>query len=99
VGGVERVDNALTVDSTAANDPPGELARSGASLEAVVAARLRGDPVLGGREIRVTASPGTNTVTMIGVVLSQSEKERAGRIAAEAFAAGHVRNELQVRSD
>jgi osmotically-inducible protein OsmY len=41
----------------------------------------------------------SHTVTLTGEVGSQAEKERAARIAASAFTAGHVRNRLQVRTD
>jgi hypothetical protein len=98
VPGVRRVDGSLAVDATAADDAPPELDH-GASLDAVVAAELRGDPVLGSRDIRVTADRRTNTVTLIGVVKSQSERERALRIASDALAAGQVRNQLEVRAD
>ena len=96
VAGVRRVDNQLDVDQTLADDPPPALSDV-ASLEAAVAARLRGDPVLGDREIRVNADRRRNVVTLTGRVSSPMEKSRAGRLAAEAAAAIRVRNRLQVR--
>lgn len=95
--GVRRVDDALSVEPTGADDAYTDVERT--SLDAAVAAELRGDPVLGSRDIRVTADPRSNTVTLIGVVGSQAERERAQRIASDAFAAGNVRNQLQVRAD
>jgi osmotically-inducible protein OsmY len=96
VAGVRRVDNQLDVDQTVADDPPSAFSDV-ASLEAAVAARLRGDPVLGDREIRVNADRRRNVVTLTGRVSSPMEKSRAGRLAAEAAAAIRVRNRLQVR--
>jgi osmotically-inducible protein OsmY len=95
--GVQSVLNELVVDATAANDPP--LQSDEGALGTAVAAQLRGDPVLGSRDIQVTADRRSNTVTLTGEVGSQAEKERATRIAASAFSAGHVRNRLQVRTD
>ena len=83
VAGVRRVDNQLDVDQTLADDPPPALSDV-ASLEAAVAARLRGDPVLGDRDIRVNADRRRNLVTLTGRVSSPMEKSRAGRLAAEA---------------
>ena len=97
VTGVQRVLNELVVDTTPADDT--RLDRDGATLETAVAAELRGDPVLASRDIQVIADRRSNTVTLTGEVGSQSEKERATRIAASAFTAGHVRNRLQVRTD
>jgi len=57
------------------------------------------DPVLGSRHIQVIVDRRSNTVTLMGEVASQSDKERATRIAASAFTAGHVRKRLQVRTD
>jgi osmotically-inducible protein OsmY len=95
--GVRRVINELDVDATASDDPP--LASSAATLETAVAAELQRDPLLGSRDIRVSADRRSNTVTLIGEVASQAERERATRVAEDAFEAGHVRNRLQIRQD
>jgi osmotically-inducible protein OsmY len=97
VDGVRRVINELEVDATASDDPP--LESSAATLETAVAMELRRDPLLGSRDIEVRADRRSNTVTLIGEVASQAERERATQVAQDAFAAGHVRNRLQVRRD
>lgn len=97
VMGVQRVLNELEVDPTAADDPA--LESDVATLEGAVAAQLRGDPVLGSRDINVTVDRRSNTLTLTGEVASQAEKERATRITAQAFTVGHVRNRLQVRAN
>jgi osmotically-inducible protein OsmY len=97
VDGVRRVVNELEIDATTSDDPA--FGNTGGNLETAVAAELRRDPVLNSRDIRVLADRRTNTVTLIGVVDSQDEVERATRVAEDAFAVGHVRNRLQVRDD
>ena len=97
IEGVRRVLNQLEVDATAIDDPA--FGNTGATLETAVAAELRRDPVLGSRDIRVLADRRTNTVTLIGEVASVAESQRAMRVAEDAFAAGQVRNRLQVRQD
>jgi osmotically-inducible protein OsmY len=97
IDGVRRVINELEVDATPVDDPP--LGNSGPTLETAVAAELRRDSVLGSRDIRVLADRRTNTVTLIGEVASQAERERATQVAEDAMAAGYVRNRLQVRRD
>lgn len=95
VDGVGQVIDELEVDATASDDPP--LGNSGATLETAVVAELRRDPLLGRRDIRVVADRRTNTVTLIGEVTSEDERQRAMRVAEDAFAAGQVRNRLIVR--
>jgi osmotically-inducible protein OsmY len=95
--GVRLVFNEMRIDATAADDP--SFGNSGGTLETAVAAELRRDPVLATRDIRVVADRRSNTVTLIGVVASQAERERAARVAADAFSAGNVRNSLQVGED
>jgi len=81
VEGVNGVINELDVDPTAIDDPP--LGNSGATLETAVAAELRRDPVLGSRDIRMVADRRSNSVTLIGQVASQAERQRATRIAED----------------
>lgn len=95
VDGVDRVINEIDVDATAVDDPP--LGNTGATLETAVAAELRRDALLDSRDIRVVADRRTNTVTLTGEVASEAERQRATRVAEDAFAAGHVRNRLQIR--
>ena len=97
VTGVRRVRNELDVDAAASDDPT--LESNVATLEDAVAAQLRGDPLLGSRDIRVTVDRRCNTLTLAGEVASETEKQRATRVAASAFTAGHVRNRLRVRAD
>jgi osmotically-inducible protein OsmY len=80
-------------------DNLGRSQRIGKRPETAVAAELRRDPLLASRDIRVVADRRTNTVTLIGEVASQAERQRATRVAEDAFAVGHVRNRLQVRQD
>jgi osmotically-inducible protein OsmY len=95
VDGVGQVIDELEVDATASDDPP--FGNSGATLETAVVAELGRDPLLGRRDIRVVADRRTNTVTLIGEVTSEDERQRAMRVAEDAFAAGQVRNRLIVR--
>ena len=97
VEGIRRVINELDVDATATDDPP--LESPAGTLETAVASELRRDAVLGARDIRVNVDRRSNTVTLIGVVASQAERERATQVAEDAFAAGNVRNRLQIRQD
>ena len=94
---VRRVRTELDVDAAASDDPA--LESNVATLEDAVAAQLRGDPLLGSRDIRVTVDRRSNTLTLAGEVASETEKQRATRVAASAFTAGHVRNRLRVRAD
>jgi osmotically-inducible protein OsmY len=71
--------------------------REGANIELDITARLNSDATLGSRPIRVVVDELTNTVTLTGTVTSPEEKDRAGQLAIEAFPAGQVRNQLEVR--
>jgi osmotically-inducible protein OsmY len=95
VEGVGQVIDELEVDATAIDDPP--VGNTGGTLETAVVSELQRDPLLGSRDIRVVADRRTNTVTLIGEVRSQAERQHATRVAQDAFAAGQVRNRLQVR--
>ena len=98
VPGIESVVNELVVGEVLSFENPAAAAeRDEADLETAVTSRLRYDPIVGSRNIRVLADELTNTVTLTGVVGSEEEKERAGRIAVGAFAAGNVRNQLEVQ--
>jgi osmotically-inducible protein OsmY len=99
VPGIESVVNELVVGEIHKfEDPAAAAERAETDLEAAVTSRLRYDPIVGSRNIRVLADELTNTVTLTGVVGSAEEKERAGRIAVGAFAAGNVRNQLEVQN-
>ena len=99
--GIERVVNELrVVDSQAialAGEAIAATERENARVEQAVTAQLRANAVLGSRPITVVADELTSTVTLSGTVSTEEEKERAGQIAANAFPAGTVRNQLEVR--
>ena len=101
VPGVAGVDNKLSVAPpvtvAAIEDAAVTTSRENDDIEEKVAQRLRTDPALGSREIRVIADGLTNTVTLSGTVSTEEEKERAGRIAVSAFPVGQVRNQLEVQ--
>jgi len=101
VPGVAGVDNKLSVAPpvtvAAIEDAAVTTSRENDDIEENVAQRLRTDPALGSREIRVIADGLTNTVTLSGTVSTEEEKERAGRIAVSAFPVGQVRNQLEVQ--
>jgi osmotically-inducible protein OsmY len=98
VPGIESVVNELVVGEIPTfEDPAAAAERDETNLEEAVTSRLRYDPIVGSRNIRVLADELTRTVTLTGVVGSEEEKERAGRIAVGAFAAGNVRNQLEVQ--
>jgi osmotically-inducible protein OsmY len=97
VAGVGQVIDELEVDATSSDDPP--FGNSGATLETAVVAELRRDAVLSSRDIRVVADRRTNTVTLLGQVRTEAERQRAMQVAEDAFAAGQVRNRLVVRPD
>jgi osmotically-inducible protein OsmY len=97
VDGVGQVIDELEVDATAIDNPP--LGNTGATLETAVVSELRRDALLASRDIRVVADRRTNTVTLIGEVGSEAERQRAMRVAGDAFAAGQVRNRLIISGD
>jgi osmotically-inducible protein OsmY len=97
VEGVGQVIDELEVDATAIDDPP--LGNTGATLETAVVSELRRDALLSSRDIRVVADRRTNTVTLIGEVGSEAERQRAMQVAEDGFAAGQVRNRLIIRRD
>jgi osmotically-inducible protein OsmY len=101
VHGVESVVNELMVQTpviVALATQAQEIAdREDSDLETAVTNRLRLDPVLGSRDIRVRADEVGNTLTLTGTVSTEDEKEQAGRIAVNTFPAGRVRNQLEVQ--
>jgi len=101
VRGVHGVVNELSVAHPLAVAVADEAAavreREGAEIETSVTARLNSDAVLGSRPIRVVVDELTNTVTLTGNVATDEEKRRAGLLAVEAYPAGQVRNQLEVR--
>jgi osmotically-inducible protein OsmY len=101
VHGVESVVNELMIDTpviVALATQAQEIAeREDSDLETSVTNRLRLDPVLGSRNIRVRADEVGNTLTLTGTVSTEDEKEQAGRIAVNTFPAGRVRNQLEVQ--
>jgi osmotically-inducible protein OsmY len=101
VHGVESVLNEISVDSPVvvalADDAQALAERETSDVETAIAERLRLDPVLGSRDIRVDADDIGNTATLTGTVSTEEEKEQAGRIAVMAFPNGRVRNQLQVQ--
>jgi osmotically-inducible protein OsmY len=101
VQGVESVVNKLMIDTPvviALADQAQEInERESSEVETAVTNRLRSDPVLGSRNIRVQTDEVGNTVTLTGTVTTEDEKEQAGRIAVSTFPAGRVRNQLEVQ--
>jgi hyperosmotically inducible protein len=90
-----RIADSLTI--ALANEAAAAAAQQKADIENAVAERIRLDPVLGSRSIRVTADALSNTITLTGTVSTEEEKTRAGQIAVGALPAGNVRNLLEVR--
>jgi len=101
VRGVHSVVNELSVAQplsvAVANDAAAVRQREGNDIEAAVTGSLNADPTLGSRSIRVVVDELTNTVTLTGSVATAEEKERAGLLAVQAYPAGQVRNQLEVR--
>ncbi|HUQ50879.1 MAG TPA: BON domain-containing protein [Gammaproteobacteria bacterium] len=101
VQGVESVVNELLVETPVvvalATQAQEIVEREDSDLETEVTNRLRLDPVLGSRNIRVDTDDVGNTLTLTGTVSTQDEKEQAGRIAVNSFPAGRVRNQIEVQ--
>jgi osmotically-inducible protein OsmY len=101
VRGVNSVVNELSVAQplsvAVANDAAAVRQREGNDIEAAVTGSLNADAALGSRSIRVVVDELTNTVTLTGSVATAEEKERAGSLAVQAYPAGQVRNQLEVR--
>lgn len=101
VQGIETVVNELRIADpltlALADEAAAAAEQEKADVENMVAEQLRADAVLGSRPIDVVADELANTVTLTGTVGTEDEKERAGQIAAAAFPAGNVRNQLEVR--
>lgn len=101
VRGIESVVNELNVADeltlALADEAAAATERERADVENMVAERLNADAVLGSRSIAVAADELANTVTLTGTVSTEEEKDRAGQIAASAFPAGNVRNQLEIR--
>jgi osmotically-inducible protein OsmY len=101
VHGVESVVNELMIDTPVvialAEQAQEIVNRESSDVETAVINRLRLDPVLGSRNIRVHTDDVGNTVTLSGTVTTEDEKEQAGRIAVSTFPAGRVRNQLEVQ--
>ncbi len=101
VKGVDSVVNKLAVDTPVvialADQAQQIVQRQSSEAETAVMNRLRLDPVLGSRNIRVQADQVGNTVTLTGTVSTPEEKESAGRIAVDAFPTGRIRNQLEVQ--
>lgn len=101
VEGIRTVVNELRIADpltlVLADEAGAEADREKANVENMVAEQLNADPVLGSRSIIVNADELANTVTLIGTVSTEDERARAGQIAAAAFPAGNVRNQIEVR--
>jgi osmotically-inducible protein OsmY len=101
IRGVHSVINELTVTpplSVAVADEAAAVRdRENMSIETEITARLNTDTVLGSRPIQVVVDEVTNAVTLTGTVATVEEKERAAVLATEAFPAGQVRNQIEVR--
>jgi osmotically-inducible protein OsmY len=101
VQGVESVVNRLAVATPVAialaEQAQAIVQREGSDVETAITNRLRLDPVLGSRNIRVEADQAGNTVTLSGTVSTPEEKEGAGRIAVSAYPTGRIRNQLEVQ--
>jgi osmotically-inducible protein OsmY len=101
VYGIESVVNDLVIATPVvialADQAAAIAAREDSNIETAVTNRLRLDPVLGSRNIRVETDEVGNTVTLTGTVTTEDEKEQAGRIAVNTFPAGRVRNQLEVQ--
>jgi osmotically-inducible protein OsmY len=101
VKGIESVVNKLAVDSPVvvalADQAQAIVQRQSSEVETAIINRLRLDPVLGSRNIRVQSDGVGNTVTLSGTVSTPDEKEMAGRIAVSAYPTGRIRNQLEVQ--
>jgi osmotically-inducible protein OsmY len=101
VHGVETVLNEIVVESPVvialAEDAEAIAQRETSDIETAVADKLRLDPVLGSRNIRVMVDEVGNTATLSGTVSTEEEKEQAGKIAVTAFPNGRIRNQLEVQ--
>jgi osmotically-inducible protein OsmY len=101
IRGVHSVINELTVTpplSVAVADEAAAVRdRENLSIETQITDRLNTDTVLGSRPIQVVVDEVTNAVTLTGTVTTVEEKERAGVLATEAYPAGQVRNQIEVR--
>jgi osmotically-inducible protein OsmY len=101
VKGIESVVNKLAVDTPVvialADQAQQIVRRQSSETETAVINRLRLDPVLGSRNIRVEADGAGNTITLSGTVSTPDEKENAGRIAVSAYPTGRIRNQLEVQ--
>jgi osmotically-inducible protein OsmY len=100
VEGVSRVRNALVVQQQPATigDHLEQRTRAvGPSTDDAIESRLRADRRLSAHDIEVRTRD--DVVTLTGEVNSVSERETAGRIAAEVAAGIEVRNQLTVRTD
>ena len=101
VRGVHSVVNELSIAQplsvAVANDAAAVRQREGNEIEAAVTGSLNADATLGSRSIRVVVDELTNTVTLTGNVATPEEKDRAGLLAVQAYPAGQVRNQLEVR--
>jgi osmotically-inducible protein OsmY len=101
VHGVETVLNEIAVESPVvialAEDAQALQKRETSDIEMTVADKLRLDPVLGSRDIRVVVDEVGNTATLTGTVSTEEEKEQAGKIAVTAFPNGRIRNQLEVQ--
>ena len=101
VRGVTSVVNELSVAQplsvAVAEEAAAVREREGNDIQTQVTSRLNADAVLGSRSIRVVVDELTNTVTLTGTVATPDEKDRAGSVAAQAYPAGQIRNQLQVQ--
>lgn len=101
VQGVESVVNKLAIDTPViialADQAQAIVQRQSSEVETAVINRLRLDPVLGSRNIRVEADEAGNTITLSGTVSTPDEKESAGKLAVSAYPTGRIRNQLEVQ--
>jgi osmotically-inducible protein OsmY len=101
VRGVTSVVNELSVAQplsvAVADEAAAVREREGNDIETQVMSRLNADAMLGARSIRVVVDELTNTVTLTGTVATPEEKDRAGSVAAQAYPAGQIRNQLEVQ--
>ena len=101
IRGVHSVINELTVTPplsiAVADEAAAVRDRENMNIETEITDRLNTDTVLGSRPIQVVVDEVTNAVTLTGTVATVEEKERAGVLATEAYPAGQVRNQIEVR--
>jgi osmotically-inducible protein OsmY len=95
IPGVERVENGIIVDAQAVAAAETNRAETADSLEAEIHSNLLANPQLAGHNIAVQTRG--NIVTLTGEVSTESDKELAGRIAADTREISEVRNRLVVR--